>query len=209
MEVAALWIAIVTALATGAATIVAWASRADALAAKKSADAAQVAAVEAWQRAAGALEEANRIQVEITSAATARERRIRRAEMAEPASHLFASECIRVATGAPAVSDAKAKRDIMLRITGSGEPAGFLLLNMLDRTKKDVIVGDFVSSAKASSLCISLAREWVEDPETFESTHRGTISPERMAEQLAEAEENFTEAQKMAARIHGSREAPE
>ncbi|KDA05847.1 hypothetical protein DC31_13755 [Microbacterium sp. CH12i] len=192
MEIAALFIAIISALGTGAAAIMAWVSRADALAAKESAEAAEAAAVDAWKRAADALEEANSIQLRTTAEAISRERLIRRTEIGEAACHMFSQDCLRTAVGGLKDPERpKAKRELMLRVTGTGEPAAFMFLTLLDRAKDTVARGDFESSTAAVARCFTLTREWVADPDEFEHLHRSEISVDDLAEDIRKAAEAF------------------
>lgn len=195
MEAATLWISLVAALGTGAAAIIARTSRADALAARDSAAKAEEAAVAAWQRAAKALEEANGIQLRIAEEGIARQRRTKRAEVGENISHLFSTECLRIGLGAPAIRDVAARREVMLDVTRSGEPAGFLLINLLEGIKGTVKSGDVPASSRAAMQVMELTREWIDDSDAFESAHRGDVTAESLAERASRLNESLAEVQ--------------
>lgn len=194
MEEAALWIALVSAFATGAATIVAWVSRADALAARTSADAAQVAAVDAWRRAADALEDANSLQLRIRDDAIMRERRLRRVELSSLLRDWYATEYIRITTGKDMTESERTARQVLTtRVQASDEPAGPTLQILLDRYATTISKGDATSALVALMKSVQLTDEWVDDPLVFGEAHADEISHDELFESVLAAHEKLAQ----------------
>ncbi len=195
MEAAALWISLVAALGTGAAAIIAWTARADALKAQENAEAAQGAAVDAWQRAAGALEKANDIQLKMSEDAISRDRLQTRTAIGEALRRWYTEHAIRLAMGrTPSISERKEKRDLGLRLSGAGEPGAASVAVALDVAMRDIKLGDVDSALKASVGVMEEVRSWIRDPEAYMESQKSSFDANGFQEDLDKVRRLFNEA---------------
>ena len=148
---------------------------------------AQTAAIDAWKRAASALEEANGIQVRLSAEAVARERHQRRFELGDAVRRWYSEEYARVASGESTTDEQREqRRTLEARLTSSGERAGSLLIILLDSLRSEVGHGDIAKVAPVIQRGLVLVREWVADPDAFWETHNTDISRDDLVAEFIE-----------------------
>ncbi|KRD51940.1 hypothetical protein [Microbacterium sp. Root280D1] len=181
-------LAAVSAVAGGASAIIAWVARADTLDAARRAETAEAAALAAWEQSAAALKDANELAEKQYADRLARERKIRRVEVAEHFRRWYTEEAMRVVLSETMSAEARAeKRDLLIRLSATGEPGASALatevITALARAKKGNIQTGIETAAKIAELTHS----WVEDPEAFLTSREGTITAESLATELQKA----------------------
>lgn len=196
-------LAAVGAAAGGASAIIAWAARADSLKAASRAERAEAAALRAWEDSASALKEANDLKTLQYAERLARERKIRRVEIAEHFRRWYLEDTMRVATGEERSAKARAeRRELSIRLTATGEPGASMLGAEMIKASALVEAGELTSAVEASIKITTLTHAWVQDPEGFESDREDMFTADSLAEQITTAVDDLEAA--LAARTAAS-----
>lgn len=184
----ALILAAISAFAAGASAIVAWFSRADSLSAADRAARAEESALQAWKDSALALKEANELSAKHHAERLARERKIRRVEVAEHFRRWYTEEAMRRVLGERLSADERAeKRALAIRLTATGEPGASVLATKVIEAASEVVEGDMSTAVKAAGTISTHTHRWVEDPETFIEALRDEFTVERIVDNLQDA----------------------
>lgn len=200
MDPASLLIAGISALGGGASAIVAWAARADSLVAARRAEAAEEAALRAWQDSAAALIRANDLQERQFAERLARERKLRRVEVAEHVRRWYSESAMRTVIGVRATPEQNAeKRDLAIRLSSTDEPGAHALgLEVIEATKK-AEKGNLRSAMNAAAAIGQLTFSWIEDPEQFMADRKATITVESLVDRMQGSVDDMEAALKLAA----------
>lgn len=187
-----------------AAAVIAWFARGDALRAEESAERAHSAAVTAWERAAGALEEANALQVRLTTEATERDRRATRIRIAQRASRIYLEAFLRAATGHRNTAAQRTdKRECVIALTGTGEPGAMQLGLLLEMELRSIARGDVDSATNASTRASKWADSWASDPAAFSEEHSELLSRDFLVDTLGDVMDAFNQSNPASTRDPG------
>lgn len=178
----------ISAFAAGASAIIAWVSRADSLSAAGRAEKAEESALQAWKDSALALKEANDLSAKQHAEGIARERKIRRVEVAEHFRRWYTEDAMRRVLGESlSASDRAEKRELAIRITATGEPGASVLATKVIEAVAQVIKGDMSSAVAAAATISTHTHRWVEDPETFTAALIDEFTVEKIVDSLQDA----------------------
>lgn len=188
MDPGSIIIATIGAVAGAASAIIAWSARADSLDAADRAKKAEAAALRAWEQSANALKEANDLSVAQYADRLARERKIRRVEVAEHFRRWYTEEAIRVVMGeAKSAQEQSEKRDLLIRLTATGEPGASALATEVIRALSRAKKGELKTGLEAAAEITDLTSSWINDPETFVSSREASITMESLTAELQKA----------------------
>lgn len=192
MEAATLWISFFAMAGGLASAVIAWVARADALRAGDSAEKAHAAAVQAWERAAGALEEANALQVRLTTEATERDGMAERTRISQRIFRIYLEAFLRGASGSSSTPAERAdKREAVIALAGTGEPGAMQLGLLLELELNSVPSGDADGASRASAKAAKWADSWAQNPEAFAEEHRDLMSVEFLSDALKDVMNRF------------------
>jgi len=185
----------ISAFAAGASAIIAWFARADSLSAADRAGKAEESALQAWKDSALALKEANDLSVQHHAEILARERKIRRVEVAEHFRRWYTEEAMRRVLGETlSAADRAEKRELAIRITASGEPGASVLATKVIEAVSLVVKGDMSTAIAAAATISTHTHRWVEDPETFTEALRDEFTVEKIVDTLQDAVDSMETA---------------
>lgn len=185
-------LAAIATFAAGISAIVAWFARSDSLRAADRAEEAERAALKAWQDTAIALKESNELSASQHAERLARERKVRRVEVAEHFRRWYTEDAVRRVMGQhPSAKERAEKRDLAIRLTGTGEPGASALATKVIEAATGVVESDMKTALMAAATIASNTHSWVEDPEAYSEATRDDFTPERVVDTLQEALDGF------------------